>query len=78
MRKIEVLIEQTTIKAGSELIRLWIDLESINKEILSFQFERTKYVFAKEQLLSYTISKYGLHSVSSSDGDTRYQQACSF
>ena len=39
--------------------------------------ERTKYVFAKERILSEAANMYGKHQVSS-DGGTWYPQACRF
>ncbi len=77
-RKIkEYIIDETAIKAGSELIWLWVVIEPTDKEILSFQFKRAKHVFAKERILSNVIDKYGKHQVSS-DGGTGIHKHASF
>src|SRR6185437_4266789 len=50
-RKIkEYVIDETMIKAGSELIWLWVVIESENKEILSFRIskERNMYLLKNE------------------------------
>ncbi|HEY6536555.1 MAG TPA: hypothetical protein VIY08_12270 [Candidatus Nitrosocosmicus sp.] len=38
------IIDETALKVDSELIWLWVVIEPIDKEILSFQFQRTKRV----------------------------------
>ena len=38
------IIDETALKVNSELIWLWVVIEPIDKEILSFQFQRTKHV----------------------------------
>ena len=40
----EYIIDETALKVGSELIWLWVVIEPKHKEILSFQFKRTKHV----------------------------------
>ena len=40
----EYIIDETALKVGSELMWLWVVIEPENKEILSFQFQRTKRV----------------------------------
>ncbi len=40
----EYIIDETALKVGSELIWLWVIIEPIDKEILSFQFQRMKRV----------------------------------
>jgi len=77
-RKIkEYIIDETAIKAGSELVWLWIIIEPLNKKILSFSISKKRYMFVAERVLSQVVNKYGLHSVSS-DGGTWYPQACKF
>src|SRR6185437_8092432 len=43
-------IDETVIKAGPELIRIWVVIESTNKEILSFYIskERNMYLLKNE------------------------------
>ena len=65
------------IKAGSELIWLWVVIEPTEKEILSFHILKERNMFVVERFLSQVVNKYGLHLVSS-DGGTWYPQACKF
>ena len=65
------------IKAGSELIWLWVVIEPTEKEILSFHISKERNMFVVERFLSQVVNKYGLHLVSS-DGGTWYPQACKF
>ena len=73
----EYIIDETAIKAGSELIWLWIVIEPIYKEILSFQISKERNMFVAERILSHVLDRYGKHQVSS-DGGTWYPQACKF
>jgi putative transposase len=74
-RKIkEYIIDETAIKADSELIWIWIAIEPIYREILSFHISKERNMFVAERFLSQVVNKYGLHSVSS-DGGTWYPQA---
>ena len=74
----EYTIDETVIKAGSsELIWLWIVIEPINKEILSFYISKKRNISIAKRFLSYVVNKYGKHQVSS-DGGTWYPQACRF
>jgi putative transposase len=75
-RKIkEYIIDETAIKAGSELIWLWVIIEPKHKEILDVDISKERNMFVAERFLSKVVNKYGLHSVSS-DGGTWYPQAC--
>ena len=77
-RKIkEYVIDETVIKAGSELVWLWVVIEPINKEILSFRISKERNMFVAERILFQVINMYGKHQVSS-DGGTWYPQACKF
>jgi putative transposase len=62
-RKIkEYVIDETMIKAGSELIWLWVVIESeTNKNILgiSISKERNTFVVVAERFLSNIIKEYG-------------------
>ena len=73
----EYIIDETAIKAGSELVWIWVVIEPTNKEILSFYISKERNMFVAERVLSEVVNKYGLHSVSS-DGGTWYPQACKF
>ncbi len=74
----EYIIDETVIKAGSELIWFWVVIEPKHKEILAADISKERNMFVAERILSQVINKYGLHSVSSSDGGTWYPQACKF
>ncbi|HEY6537282.1 MAG TPA: DDE-type integrase/transposase/recombinase [Candidatus Nitrosocosmicus sp.] len=70
-------MDETIIKAGSELVWIWIILEPKHKEILLFYISKERNMFVAERVLSQVVNKYKLHSVSS-DGGTWYPQACNF
>ncbi len=76
----EYIIDETAIKAGSELLWLWVVVEPNDKQILSFHISKERNMFvAIERFLSRVLDKYGLHQVSSDDGGTWYlPQACKF
>jgi putative transposase len=62
----EYIIDETAIKAGSELIWLWIVIEPKHKEILTTDISKEPNTFVvAERFLSQVVNKYGLHSVSS-------------
>jgi putative transposase len=69
--------DETAIKAGSELIWLWIVIEPKHKEILTIDISKERNMFVAERFLSHIFDKYGKHQVSS-DGGTWYPQACKF
>ncbi|HXT83233.1 MAG TPA: DDE-type integrase/transposase/recombinase [Verrucomicrobiae bacterium] len=71
------IIDETTIKEGSELIWLWVIIEPKYKEILAVDTSKERNMFVAERFLSQAVNKYGLHSVSS-DGGNWYPQACRF
>ncbi len=74
----EYIIDETAIKAGSsELIWLWVIIESQYKEILAVNISKERNMFVAERFLSQVVNKYGLHSVSSDDG-TWYPKAYRF
>lgn len=71
----EYIIDETAIKAGSELIWLWIVIEPKHKEILSFRISKKRNISITERVLSNVINKCGKHTVST-DGGTWYPGAC--
>ncbi len=74
----EYIIDETAVKAGSELIWLWVIIEPIDKEILSINISKERNMFVAECLLSNIVEEYGEHPVST-DGGTWYPlQACKF
>jgi putative transposase len=73
----EYIIDEAVIKARSELIWLWVAIEPIDKEILSFDISKERKICLLERFLSHIIKEYGKHPVST-DGGTWYPQACKF
>ena len=73
----EYIIDETAIKAGSELIWLWIAIEPIDREILSFYTSKERNMLVAERFLSNVIKEYGKYPIST-DGGTWYPQACQF
>ncbi len=74
---LEFIIDETAIKAGSELIWLWVIIEPNDKEILAVDISKERNMFVAELFLSHILDKYGKHQVSS-DGGTWYPQTCKF
>ena len=73
-RKIkELIIDETAIKSGSELIWLWVVIESENKEILSFCISKERNMFVAERILSEVVNMYGKHQVSSDGGTCNHK-----
>jgi putative transposase len=73
----EFIIDETQIKVGSELIWLWVVIESETKNILGISISKERNMFVVERFLSNIIENYGYHPVST-DGGTWYPQACRF
>lgn len=71
------IIDETLIKVGSELIWLWIAIESENRQILAVSVSKERNMFVAERFLSNLVNDYGNHPVST-DGGTWYPQACEF
>ncbi len=69
--------DETAIKAGSELIWLWVVIEPKYKEILAIDISKERNMFVAERVLSHVVNNYGVTSVSS-DGGTWYPGACKF
>ena len=61
----EFIIDETALKAGSELIWLWVVVEPNNKEILAVDISKERNMFVAERFLSHVSDKYGKHQVSS-------------
>jgi len=66
------------IRVGSELIWLWVAIESKNKQILGLSISKERNMFVAERFISRLIKIYGKHNIST-DGGTWYPpQACKF
>ncbi len=76
-RGFRIIVDETVIKIGSELIWLWVAIEPKNMEILALTISKERNMFVAEHFLSDIIQEYGKHSVST-DGGTWYPQACRF
>jgi putative transposase len=74
----EFIVDETQIKVGSELIWLWVAIESKDKEILSISISKERNIFVAERFISNLLKEYGKYSVSTDDGGTWYPQACRF
>ena len=70
--------DETAIKAGSELIWLWVVIEPKDKEILATDISKERNMFVAERILSHVVNKYGLHSVSSDGGAWYHHKPASF
>ena len=73
----EYIVDETLIKVGSELVWLWVAIESKNRQILALTTSRERNMFVTERFLSNIVRDYGKHPVST-DGGTWYPQACRF
>ncbi len=58
------MIDETAIKAcSSELIWLWVVIEPIYKEILSFYIFKERNMFVAERILSRVLDMHGKHPI---------------
>ena len=70
-------VDEAVIKVESELIWLWVAIDSKNKQILAQNISQERNMFVAERFLSNIIREYGKHLVST-DGGTWYPQPCNF
>jgi putative transposase len=73
----EYIVDETLIKVGSELVWLWVAIESKNRQILALSISKERNMFVAERFISDVIKNHGKHPVST-DGGTWYPQACRF
>ena len=73
----EYIVDETLIKVGSELVWLWVAIESKNHQILALTISKERNMFVTERFLSNIVRDYGKYPVST-DGGTWYPQACRF
>jgi len=57
----EFIVDETQIKVGSELIWLWIAIESKDKEILSISISKERNMFVAERFPANLLKEYGKH-----------------
>jgi putative transposase len=73
----EFIIDETQIKIGSELIWLWVAMDSETKNIVATSISKERNMFVAERFLSKIIERFGEYPIST-DGGTWYPQACKF
>ena len=73
----EFIVDEAQIKIGSELIWLWVGIESETKNIVAINISKERNMFVAERFLDELTKEYGRHPVST-DGGTWYPQACKF
>ena len=73
----EFIIDETLIKAGSELLWLWVAIEPKDRQILALSISKKRNVLIAEKFLSGLVKIHGKRPVST-DGGTWYPQACGF
>jgi putative transposase len=73
----EYIVDETLIKVGSELVWLWVAIESENRQILALSISKERNMLIAERFLSGVVKIHGKHPVST-DGGTWYPQACEF
>jgi putative transposase len=73
----EYIVDETLIKVGSELVWLWVAIESENRQILELSISKERNMLIAERFLSGVVKIHGKHPVST-DGGTWYPQACEF
>jgi len=73
----EFIVDETQIKVGSELIWIWVVIDSESKGIIATTISKEQNMFVVERFLSNVIKEYNKHPVST-DGGTWHPQACKF
>ena len=73
----EFIVDETLIKAGSELVWLWVAIEPKDRQILALSISKERNMFVAERFIAGLVKAHGKHPVST-DGGTWYPQACGF
>jgi putative transposase len=73
----EYIVDETLIKVGSELVWLWVAIESENRQILALSISKERNMLIAERFLSGVVKIHGKYPVSTDEG-TWYPQACEF
>jgi putative transposase len=73
----EYVVDETLVKAGSELVWLWVAIEPKDRRILALNISKERNMFVAEKFLSGLVRIHGKRPVST-DGGTWYPQACRF
>jgi putative transposase len=64
----EFIIDETQIKVGSELIWLWVAIESETKSIVATSISKERNMFVAERFLSSIVKENSKHPVSTDGG----------
>jgi putative transposase len=73
----EYIVDETSIKVGSDLVWLWVAIEPGKGQFLAQSISQERNMFVAEHFLSGIVRNYGMHPVST-DGGTWYPMACRF
>ena len=73
----ESIVDETLLKVGSEYVWLRVAIEFTNRQILALTISKERNMFVAERFILGLVKAYGKHPVST-DGGTRYPQACRF
>ena len=72
----EFIVDETQLNVGSELIWLWVDIESETNNILGRNISKEQNMFVVKRFISKVVDKHGLCPVSTLDGGTWHPQTC--
>ena len=73
----EFIVDETLIKAGSGCMWLWVAIEPKDRRILALTISKERNMFVAEGFIAGLVKVHGRHPAST-DGGTRYPQACKF
>ncbi|MGD9534577.1 MAG: DDE-type integrase/transposase/recombinase [Candidatus Nitrosocosmicus sp.] len=64
----EYIVDETLLKAGSELVWLWVAIEPKNSQILAQSITQERNMFVAERFLSSVVNDYGKHRYPQMEG----------
>ena len=73
----EYVVDETLVKTGSELVWIWVAIDSKSRLILALHISKERNMLIAEKFLSGLVGIHGKRPVST-DGGTWYPQACKF
>ncbi len=74
----EFIVDETTIKAGSEYVWLWVAMEPKNKQILTLSIYRERNIFVAERFLLAIVKDYGKRPVPTDFAESRQRSPYTF
>jgi transposase-like protein len=77
MKISKFIVDETQIKVGKDYFWLWVAIKPKDKDILHIHISAERNMFVAEHFLRSLVKKYGKYP-DSTDGGTRYPQACKF